>query len=141
MDTSDLMMMIMKCVIDISSKISEPRHIPHHIVKKVKKVTKRINYILNTRPSEYTHQTFTHASGIFHRMCSTHSLYYQLFHGLMYGFRCVERQRWSYVWACIIHLSASSTLDVATNSLLIKVGQGGLLSHASHNKDTRRGQP
>ena len=39
-----------------------------------------------------------------------------------------------------IHLSASSTLDVATSSLVIKVGHGGPMSHTSHTKDTRRGQ-
>ena len=39
-----------------------------------------------------------------------------------------------------IHLSASSTLDVATSSLVIKVGHGGPMSYTSHTKDTRRGQ-
>ena len=39
-----------------------------------------------------------------------------------------------------IHLSASSTLDVATSSLAIKVGQEGPMSHTSHTKDTRRDQ-
>ena len=43
-------------------------------------------------------------------------------------------------WLWVIHLSASSTLDVATSSLVIKVGQGGPMSHTSHTKDTRRGQ-
>ena len=40
----------------------------------------------------------------------------------------------------LIHLSASSTLDVATSSLVIKVGHGGSLSHTSHTKDTRGDQ-
>ena len=39
-----------------------------------------------------------------------------------------------------IHLSASSTLDFATSSLVIKVGHGGPMSHTSHTKDTRRCQ-
>ena len=43
-------------------------------------------------------------------------------------------------WRHVIHLSASSTLDVATSSLAIKVGQEGPMSHTSHTKDTRRCQ-
>ena len=39
-----------------------------------------------------------------------------------------------------IHLSASSTLDVATSSLVIKVGHGGPMSHTKDTKDTWRGQ-
>ena len=39
-----------------------------------------------------------------------------------------------------IHLSASSTLDVATSSLVMKAGQEGPMSHTSHTKDARRDQ-
>ena len=50
---------------------------------------------------------------------------------------CDHRVSWGWDG---IHLSASSTLDVATSSLAIKVGHGGPMSHTSHTKDTRRGQ-
>ena len=40
------------------------------IAKKIKKVTKRTNFILDYLSTEYTQQAFTHASWIFHRMCS-----------------------------------------------------------------------
>ena len=39
-----------------------------------------------------------------------------------------------------IHLSASSTLDVTTSSIVIKVGQRSPKSHTSHTNDTRRCQ-
>ena len=73
-DTSDFMMAITR-VIDISSRLlkfkwaistfTTPR-----FAKKLRKVTERTNYILETLWSEYTHQAFTPASRIFHRMCS-----------------------------------------------------------------------
>ena len=54
-----------------------------------------------------------------------------------------SKPSWSYIKSLQregIHLSASSTLDVTTSNLVIKVGHGGLMSHTSHTKDTRRGQ-
>ena len=77
-DISDLMMMmIIKWVIN---KYSESRphklqrtsstHTTPHLGKKIRKITKWINYILDILPTEYTQQSLTHASGIFHRMCS-----------------------------------------------------------------------
>ena len=41
-----------------------------HINKKIRKINEMINYILDTLSTEYTPQVFTHASRIFHRMCS-----------------------------------------------------------------------
>ena len=41
-----------------------------HIVKEIRKVTEINNYILDKFPTEYTEQAVTHASRIFHFMCS-----------------------------------------------------------------------
>ena len=41
-----------------------------HIAKKIEKVTRRTNYNLDILLAEYTQQAFTHASRIFHSMCS-----------------------------------------------------------------------
>ena len=47
------------------------KHTIPYIAKKIRKVTERINYILDTLSTESTQQAFTHASRIFRRMCST----------------------------------------------------------------------
>ena len=46
------------------------QHIQPHILRKIRKATKIINYILDTLSIEYTQHVFTHASRISHRMCS-----------------------------------------------------------------------
>ena len=73
-DTSDLMM-IRRWVINISCRLSKHiwislTHTTLHVAKKMRKVTKKTNYILDTPSTEYDQQTFTHVPGIFHRMCS-----------------------------------------------------------------------
>ena len=73
-DTSDLMMII-RWIIDISSgtpkrELVGSTHTTPHIAEKIGNVTERTSYILDTLWTKYTQQALTHASRIFHRMCS-----------------------------------------------------------------------
>ena len=74
-DISDLMMIIRR-VVDISSRspklkwASSTHTTPHFCEKKIRKVSEKTNYILDTNSTEYTQQAFAHASRISYRMCS-----------------------------------------------------------------------
>ena len=68
-DPSDVMMIIRR-VIDIASRSPKFKwanwtHTTPHFAKKIRKVTKKTNYVLDTLSTEYTQ-----APGIVHRMCS-----------------------------------------------------------------------
>ena len=72
-DTSDLV--IIRWVISISSRSpnlewASLTHTTSHIAKDIRRVTERINFMLDALSTEYTQQAYTHASRIFHSMCS-----------------------------------------------------------------------
>ena len=62
-------------VTNISSRSSKPKwtsltHTTPYIATKIRKVTERTKYIWYTLTMEYNQQAFTHASRMFHHMCS-----------------------------------------------------------------------
>ena len=71
-DTSNLMRRYVLTISSQSSKLewTSSTKASTHNMKQIRRVIERINYILDTIPTEYTQQAFTHAPGIFHRMCS-----------------------------------------------------------------------
>ena len=74
--------MIIRWVINISSRSLKVEwasltHSTTHSAKKIRTVNKRTNYILYTLPTEYNKQASTHASRIFHHMCSMQVSHYR----------------------------------------------------------------